>query len=1540
MYSKITNPETDAQVSINSRLGKDVLRKYLIVLNGGSSARRKKKKKKKKKNKRAAPRAVALEAVPAADSTPYHCPPEFPRFCGPLGLGLTPPIASGPQTPMIGKTPADSFKNNRCARVLGDCFLQETEKKDEHTINGILTNLRPCVKGGESEQDAGTTDPCFNHEELRGRAAATKAAGVVVRSGVTTNYLMPDTLHKLMNDAFANISESIDVGTFDKEWGIDTHSADRENIEGRHLRQFATSGGHYHRLIHMISYTERGRELFSNTLNKCFYRSDESGTEISETESLNPPGFLKLTSTSQSEDRTIGNQAGFSLNEYDRHGNLTAHYHIYGPRFTYPEDGVQDEGVRAEIARISKEGPVVPDRFLSTDSGRHVQDSFSGSFSQFDTDFSGELAVERAKRLYSPLPMQYASKPHRTPIKFPKDPSTLWEDFDRDTLIEGKGVFIHWKQRGRRENADTFVSPESENWYCRRHRERGMVVPRSNLEIGIHVFLILDHFKNFLNTNQGEYGVAEEFESVVELGLGGKRRSMKPRRDPQKAKMLAAAQEATEIEMLRHLDEAVKGNLAENIRKDFLIENGPVVYQLDLNPFVLFSIYALLPFWSGPFETTKSFTKEDVESIDSFIALDDKGLFFDVMELVMKTQNSDRKPNISRLLKLTKEEATVAYINLKISKKKNHDTLNKCNSWINYILGRRGQNDIRSPIGTESQEDNILFRKLQEEKVDLLKKDLILGLRMDLIVFHIKITYLLPKTLRQKIHASGRLLRAASSQYTEIMKTMLELFIKSELGTVDAVEVEASTKWTEKPDEVPLATFLATELAKVSNDSTKVLSPPQHIESLIILLNRQFSTEETAARKAGGSIDTGVTRAQRSLSHPRDSTFDSSQPFVPREPVRPDYERMLSEAFDMGAEDKDAPPPLSKGVASRLQGERAARESMGREVQYAFKAEPAEVDIARTLQLEYPAAIARALKTLPPPPTGWVKIAAARDEAGENPYYSNPATRNIYWDGIMTGGYLCVAEGYSNLYNRVIATYPLPWPLPEFKFEGMESRVMPAISIGDWYTLDDDDGRWDGVRRVPPKEDSIEFWGNQLIFKDGTDTIEVHVRTFDSSRSNLKCENYHNRAEKLYKYTLNNNDHTYIKEEQDYPSFTGNGYVHAITPEELLEAIFSPTANVTDVDVEGTATIAPILQLTPFDQWREDYVHGLVTTELLPWENKFVKLFRNIAIMHLKNGGQGLNNDIKIQLLDVHPDTMLHVLTPTTVSLDVGKAKKRVMEVGALPDRISVSDANIWIHTQKDLFDTFKKGLYRHTYIENLVWGEESYNAAMSHLHNEEQDKRTKRTRDRTIQYDKEEAARLQQFESDRDFILREQIKSWCEKYFEASYRLLMINYQWQVNELVLIQWLKRKKEELSNAVKSRVLTEEQADTRLTNKVRTGRTANSRPLSQLSKLVYLENRELIGIRENWEDDEELISRKQLVGRRERWAGDQAAVDTSLMYLTELHLLRLIYLLSNEDVGALDITATRRSLEIQQESGRELLQNDEFYKSHGDYGVGS
>ena len=39
MYSTIINPKTDIKVSINSRLGKDVLRKYLIVLNGGSRAR-------------------------------------------------------------------------------------------------------------------------------------------------------------------------------------------------------------------------------------------------------------------------------------------------------------------------------------------------------------------------------------------------------------------------------------------------------------------------------------------------------------------------------------------------------------------------------------------------------------------------------------------------------------------------------------------------------------------------------------------------------------------------------------------------------------------------------------------------------------------------------------------------------------------------------------------------------------------------------------------------------------------------------------------------------------------------------------------------------------------------------------------------------------------------------------------------------------------------------------------------------------------------------------------------------------------------------------------------------------------------------------------------------------------------------------------------------------------------------------------------------------------------------------------------------------
>lgn len=36
MYSKIVNPKTGRQVSINGRLGRQILKNYLIVLNGGT----------------------------------------------------------------------------------------------------------------------------------------------------------------------------------------------------------------------------------------------------------------------------------------------------------------------------------------------------------------------------------------------------------------------------------------------------------------------------------------------------------------------------------------------------------------------------------------------------------------------------------------------------------------------------------------------------------------------------------------------------------------------------------------------------------------------------------------------------------------------------------------------------------------------------------------------------------------------------------------------------------------------------------------------------------------------------------------------------------------------------------------------------------------------------------------------------------------------------------------------------------------------------------------------------------------------------------------------------------------------------------------------------------------------------------------------------------------------------------------------------------------------------------------------------------------
>ena len=35
MYSKIVNPKTGRKVSVGGRLGRDILRRYLIVLRGG-----------------------------------------------------------------------------------------------------------------------------------------------------------------------------------------------------------------------------------------------------------------------------------------------------------------------------------------------------------------------------------------------------------------------------------------------------------------------------------------------------------------------------------------------------------------------------------------------------------------------------------------------------------------------------------------------------------------------------------------------------------------------------------------------------------------------------------------------------------------------------------------------------------------------------------------------------------------------------------------------------------------------------------------------------------------------------------------------------------------------------------------------------------------------------------------------------------------------------------------------------------------------------------------------------------------------------------------------------------------------------------------------------------------------------------------------------------------------------------------------------------------------------------------------------------------
>ena len=37
MYSKITNPKTGRKVDVNGRLGKNIVRNYLMVLNGGAA---------------------------------------------------------------------------------------------------------------------------------------------------------------------------------------------------------------------------------------------------------------------------------------------------------------------------------------------------------------------------------------------------------------------------------------------------------------------------------------------------------------------------------------------------------------------------------------------------------------------------------------------------------------------------------------------------------------------------------------------------------------------------------------------------------------------------------------------------------------------------------------------------------------------------------------------------------------------------------------------------------------------------------------------------------------------------------------------------------------------------------------------------------------------------------------------------------------------------------------------------------------------------------------------------------------------------------------------------------------------------------------------------------------------------------------------------------------------------------------------------------------------------------------------------------------
>ena len=106
-------------------------------------------------------------------------------------------------------------------------------------------------------------------------------------------------------------------------------------------------------------------------------------------------------------------------------------------------------------------------------------------------------------------------------------------------------------------------------------------------------------------------------------------------------------------------------------------------------------------------------------------------------------------------------------------------------------------------------------------------------------------------------------------------------------------------------------------------------------------------------RRIGG-IDERVAEAQRRLSQPRESTFDIRQFGVIREPddVAPpppppgarDYERGLSEAFDMGAEDTDAYGVSTR--AARLKGERDARESMWRKQGQQKPVAPAEVEIA------------------------------------------------------------------------------------------------------------------------------------------------------------------------------------------------------------------------------------------------------------------------------------------------------------------------------------------------------------------------------------------------------------------------------------------------------------------------------------------------------------------------------------------------------------------------------------------------------------------